>query len=74
MRSCGGCTLCCKVIGVHEIAKPKGVLCTHCKPGSGCMVHASRPKACRAYTCRCTADQVMAVYPNRNVEVNARAP
>lgn len=137
MRNCGGCTLCCKVIGVREIAKPKDVWCAHCKIGSGCMIHASRPGACRAYTCRflvdrkldeswrpdgsglvinadrarvvvhvdpdrpdawlrepyysklkqwsrtsasgwpvfvSTAGRVVAVYPNRNVEVEARLP
>ncbi len=133
MRSCDGCTLCCKVIGVQELAKPKGVWCIQCKIATGCTIHETRPNACRAYSCRflldqsldenwrpdrsglvinadrsrvvvhvdldrpdawlsepyysrlkqwsraspwpvfvCTDDKVIAVYPNRNVEVNQR--
>jgi len=57
MRSCDGCTLCCKVIGVHEFGKPKGVWCSHCKIGTGCMIHETRPNVCRAYSCRFLVDQ-----------------
>ena len=57
MRSCDGCTLCCKVIGVHEFAKPRGVWCTHCKIDSGCMIHETRPAVCRAYSCRFLLDR-----------------
>ena len=56
MRSCDGCTLCCKVIGVHEFAKPRGVWCTHCRIDSGCTIHETRPQVCRAYSCRFLVD------------------
>jgi hypothetical protein len=49
--------LCCKVIGVHEFAKPRGVWCTHCNIGTGCTIHETRPKVCRAYSCRFLLDQ-----------------
>ena len=29
-RACGSCTLCCKTMGVDELAKPPGVWCQHC--------------------------------------------
>jgi hypothetical protein len=57
MRGCDGCTLCCKVIGVHEISKPRGVWCTQCKIGSGCTIYESRPNDCRAYSCRFLTDE-----------------
>jgi hypothetical protein len=59
MRSCDGCTLCCKVIGVHEIAKPKGALCRHCKIDSGCMIYETRPDACHAFSCRFLLDETL---------------
>lgn len=50
-RSCGGCTLCCKVMGVTELNKPRGVWCIHCKRGSGCHIYADRPQGCRTFLC-----------------------
>ena len=50
-RSCGSCSLCCKVLPVGELSKPAGQWCIHCVPGSGCAVHADRPQACRAFFC-----------------------
>lgn len=48
---CGGCTLCCKVLGVTELEKPKGIWCRHAQKGSGCQVYADRPHSCRMFTC-----------------------
>ena len=42
-RACGTCSLCCKVLSVFELAKPAGKWCTHCRPGNGCDVYATRP-------------------------------
>ncbi len=32
-RECGTCTLCCKVMGIHALDKPRGVWCDHAMPG-----------------------------------------
>ena len=51
---CGGCSLCCKVMGVVELKKPGGVWCEHAEPLAacgGCTVHASRPPTCRDFEC-----------------------
>jgi len=48
---CGTCTMCCKVLGVHEIDSPAGQWCPHCAVGVGCSVYASRPHSCRTYSC-----------------------
>jgi hypothetical protein len=50
-RSCGTCTLCCKVYDVPVLSKPAGSWCTHCKPGKGCGIHATRPDYCRDFNC-----------------------
>jgi Fe-S-cluster containining protein len=50
-RSCGTCSLCCKVNPVSELGKPAGRWCVHCVPGSGCAIHADRPRSCRAFFC-----------------------
>ena len=50
-RTCGTCTLCCKVVSVAEFAKPAGEWCMHCQPGKGCGIHAVRPFVCRGAYC-----------------------
>jgi hypothetical protein len=50
-RACGACTLCCKVVGVLEIAKPGGVWCPHCVSGKGCAIYQSRFVSCRTFYC-----------------------
>lgn len=51
VRDCDGCTLCCKVMEVEEIAKPGGKWCPHCRTSSGCGIYETRPRACTAYVC-----------------------
>lgn len=50
-RSCGSCTLCCKVVSVADFDKPAGKWCQHCRPGNGCGIHATRPFVCRGAYC-----------------------
>ena len=50
-RACGTCSLCCKVLSISELAKPAGEWCTHCRPGKGCGIHATRPFVCRGFYC-----------------------
>ena len=50
-KSCGPCTLCCKVMAVDELQKPGGVLCAHARAGKGCGIYAERPHACRSFEC-----------------------
>jgi hypothetical protein len=55
-RVCGGCTLCCKLIGVASLAKPAGQKCQHSKHGKGCAIYPNRPHDCRTWACRWIAD------------------
>ena len=52
-RSCGPCSLCCKLLGVGEpLHKPAGKWCEHCRPShDGCLIYDSRPEECRDYLC-----------------------
>jgi hypothetical protein len=53
-RSCGSCSLCCKLLGVNDppVFKPAGKWCPHCRPGrGGCAIYDRRPNSCRDWTC-----------------------
>jgi hypothetical protein len=53
-RQCGGCTLCCKLVPVKELAKGAGERCKHQRHGKGCAVYHRRgmPAACALWNCR----------------------
>jgi hypothetical protein len=59
-RSCGTCTLCCKVFEVPALQKPAGVWCRHCAPGAGCGIHETRPQHCREFFCLWMSDPSLA--------------
>jgi hypothetical protein len=50
-RSCGSCSLCCKVMGIDELDKPAGAWCQHFKAGVGCCIHGSHPPTCQGFRC-----------------------
>jgi hypothetical protein len=50
-RSCDGCTLCCKLMGVEALKKPGMKWCEHCKPESGCTIYNDRPRECADFYC-----------------------
>ena len=60
-KTCGECTLCCKVLDIVELAKPAGKLCGDCvRSGSGgCGIYATRPQVCRSYECLWKGDRAM---------------
>lgn len=51
MRSCGDCTLCCKLLGVRALNKQPFEYCSHCNIGSGCKVYQCRPDECKDFNC-----------------------
>ena len=50
-RSCGSCKLCCKVLSIVELQKPKDQWCRHCEIGRGCKIYEDRPDECRNFYC-----------------------
>jgi hypothetical protein len=41
---------------IRSLQKPSGRWCVHCKPGSGCTIHATRPDECRSFFCQWMID------------------
>lgn len=50
-RSCGSCSLCCKILAVRELEKPENQWCNHFKAGRGCTIYDTRPGSCRRFYC-----------------------
>lgn len=50
-KMCGTCALCCKVMGVGELAKAPGTWCGHVVKGGGCAIYDERPPSCRSFHC-----------------------
>ena len=50
-RSCDGCTMCCKLLAIDVLEKPRGAWCSHCDQKRGCTIYESRPDACRGFYC-----------------------
>ena len=50
-RTCGSCSLCCKILRIDELEKPMGSWCPHHKAGQGCTIYGSHPQSCRNYQC-----------------------
>ena len=55
-RSCGTCTLCCKLMAITALGKPPGRWCEFCAPGKGCKTYETRPAECRTFACAWLAD------------------
>jgi len=58
-RSCGTCTMCCKVYAIRELNKPAGQWCVHAQRGSGCTIYDKRPDTCRLFHCMWLVDATL---------------
>src|SRR5262245_56782665 len=59
-RSCGTCSLCCKVLFVADLNKPENVWCRHASPpGCGCAIYATRPEGCKGFICNWLTDSTL---------------
>ena len=50
-RSCENCTMCCKLLAIDVLEKPRGVWCTKCDQKRGCTIYETRPDPCRGFYC-----------------------
>jgi hypothetical protein len=50
-RSCANCTMCCKLLAIDVLEKPRGVWCPKCDQKRGCTIYATRPDPCRGFYC-----------------------
>ena len=58
-RQCGDCSLCCKVLGIPELEKPKDSWCPNFTAGIGCRIYVDRPPSCHNFSCRWLNDPSM---------------
>lgn len=56
-RTCGTCTLCCRLLPVKDLAKPANARCTHQTTAKGCGIYEHRPLSCRLWSCRWLTDE-----------------
>jgi uncharacterized protein len=51
-RTCGTCSLCCKLPYVRELNKSIDTWCKHASPGrGGGLIYPDRPSSCRGFIC-----------------------
>ena len=50
-RSCKSCTLCCKLLAISELEKPRAIWCRHCYVKAGCRIHGTHPSECKDFYC-----------------------
>jgi hypothetical protein len=50
-RGCKDCTLCCKLLGIAALEKPRATWCTHCDVKAGCKIHGAHPAECKDFYC-----------------------
>jgi len=51
VRSCGECTLCCRLERIAELAKPRNEWCVFCEIGKGCAIYGDHPNSCKSFKC-----------------------
>ena len=56
-KCCGTCTLCCKLLAIGALEKPKDRWCDHCAPGQGCRIYETRPQECVHFECGWKIDE-----------------
>lgn len=50
-RSCADCAMCCMVLRIVALDKPKSVWCEHCVAKKSCGIYDTRPDECRDFYC-----------------------
>jgi len=58
-RSCGKCSLCCRLLGIDALGKAAGEWCRHCVVGRGCSIYPERPDSCREFECLYKTDPAL---------------
>lgn len=55
-RTCGTCTLCCRLLPIDDIGKAAGKRCVHSRHHKGCSIYKDRPLSCRTWGCSWLVD------------------
>ena len=59
MQDCGDCKLCCSLLEIKALSKPKNKKCQHLSIIKGCSIYNVRPSACRRYNCLWQLNEAM---------------
>lgn len=51
IRECGECSVCCKILEIPTINKPKKTTCPNVVANGGCSIYQDRPSECRTFQC-----------------------
>lgn len=51
MKTCGSCGMCCKLMHIPTLQKPKHTWCPKYVMRSGCSIYDDRPAECAAFLC-----------------------
>ena len=43
--------MCCKLLAIDVLQKPRGTWCPNCDQKTGCSIHETRPEPCRGFYC-----------------------
>lgn len=70
VRTCGDCTLCCKVMGIEDpaLSKPKDAWCQHARAKRGCGIYETRPETCRSFQCEWLAGNVQGEFSPASIK------
>jgi hypothetical protein len=50
-RSCEGCAMCCMIMTIKALNKPKSTWCRHCSTKKSCDIYEQRPGECQNFFC-----------------------
>ena len=50
-RSCDECSVCCEILEIPTLKKPKKTLCANVCASGGCSIYQDRPSECRTFQC-----------------------
>jgi len=50
-KTCDGCAMCCMILSIPSLDKPRNVWCRHCSTRKSCDIYDSRPNECRSFHC-----------------------
>lgn len=50
-KTCGTCSICCKIVAVSDLNKPAHQWCVHNVPKKGCGIWGKHPDVCKVWQC-----------------------
>ena len=51
IRACEACSVCCEILEIPTLKKPKKTLCSNVCSTGGCSIYDTRPEECRTFQC-----------------------